>query len=534
MRFALLISGIVTFCQTMVLPGVIDTVGGTTYDNQNSGPSLQWLATDPEYGIHVTWMSSARPQGSGWPDRTMKYNFYDKETGEWSWIDPQDFMLSGMNSQSQRTGYGTLEPEPTHGAALIACHYNAGGMPPQFTPIVARDLEPGSGIFDYCNGAPNLTGYFLPVIATSSNETIHLLLIKFASADNLYYTRSTTWCNWENPTGWSQTGAFGHNIIASHESNTVLATWMTGHNDSLALNYRVSTDAGANWDPIQQLEPPQAYGGDTITVCATGASGLFDRSDNWVLVTTLLPAIGDTAYQNPAQLWIYNSRTSEWHRIHRAESHSLAGGFGSHAAICDRPSLGQNPETGRLYVAWEQFDSTNVEPSTNLLRAEIWLAYSDNGVNWTDPARLTSQDESSKRFPVIGRNCSGDSLAVFFEQDCIAGFNSDEVGAVSNNPICVWQGQAIGIREQKQTDIKFLNSFPNPGKRFVFESGTTEYRNSDLYIFDIKGKLVRRIPSQTGSWTWNGKDESGHNVQLGCYLASWRGRNIKIKLVVIR
>jgi len=427
---------------------VIDTVGGTTFDNQNSGPALQWVGHAPGAGVHVSWTYSAQPCGSNWPDRTMHYNFFDASTGTWNWIEP-NFMNSGMNCQTRRTGYGTLEVSPQDGVALIGGHYNAGGMPPQFAPVVARDLMPGAGIFDESPGAPTLTGYFLPVLAMTPDLSLHLLIIKFAVEDNLYYARSTTWPEWESPVGWSQTGAFGHNITASTTSDRLLATWMAGSGDALMLYYRISTDGGSNWSPVGELEPPVVYGPDTLTVCNRGTAALFDSDDNWLLVTTVSPSVADTVRPNPAELWMYNSGTSNWHRIHRAQSAALAGGFGTHASICDRPSLGRNPETGKLFVAWEQFDSTNVEPSTNLLRADIWLSSSEDGVVWSEPTRLTEPDQSSKRFPSLTRNCAGDSLAVGFIQDVIAGFNSDSVGVVSNNPVFVWRGSGSGIADAR-------------------------------------------------------------------------------------
>ena len=434
----------------VVLPGVTDTVGGTTYDNQNSGPSLRMLVSDPEYGVHVTWAYSAQPQSSQWPDRTMRYNFFDRSLGEWNWTDPA-YMNSGMNSQTVRTGYGNLDVDQNDGAGLVVAHYNAGGMPPQFCPTVQRDLAPGAGLFDECNGAPELVGHFLPVMGVGQDAIIHLLLIKFSVTENLYYSRSTFWCSWETPVWWGEGGAFGHNLTASHASSKVVATWMTGNNDSMALKYRFSSDGGENWDAVQELPAYPAYGGDTATVCARGASVIFDRDDNWLLATTLLPVVGDSAFSNPAQLWMYSSATSEWRKIHRAESGALAGGFGSHAAICDRPSLGQNPSSGRLYCAWEQFDSSNVEPSTNLLRADVWLSLSDDyGENWSEPAMVTTTDESSKRFPHIGADCSGDSVAVFFVQDLVAGFNVDEVGVSSDNPVCVWRGTVTGVEERAE------------------------------------------------------------------------------------
>jgi hypothetical protein len=255
--------------------GVIDTVGGTTYDDQNSGPALQWVINDPAYGIHVTWMyaNSATP----WSDRTMQYNFRDKTTGAWNWLDP-DFMVSGTNSQYRKTGFGTLELNPATGTPRIAAHY-AAGMP-GFTPVVVEDLAPGAGIFNEWLGAPTLTDFFLPVMAMTPDASVSLLLIRFSMSDNLYYARTTTWRNWDLPVWWSVTSAFGHNIVASRTSNKLLATWLSGSGADLKLSYRFSSDGGANWDNAQDLTPPSAFGSDSGTVCFIGATPLFDEDDN--------------------------------------------------------------------------------------------------------------------------------------------------------------------------------------------------------------------------------------------------------------
>jgi hypothetical protein len=440
---------VLLFCCDIVLAagplpvGVIDTVGGTTYDDQNSGPALQWVINDPAYGIHVTWMyaNSATP----WSDRTMQYNFYDKTTGAWNWLDP-DLMVSGANSQFRKTGFGTLEVDPANGAACIAAHY-AAGMP-DFTPVVVEDLFPGAGLFSEWLGEPALTGYFLPVIARPQDGSISLLLIRFAASDNLYYARSTTWGTWDTPVFWNATSAFGHNIVASRASNKLLATWMSGSGPDLTLSCRFSSDGGANWDNAQTLTPPAAFGGDSGTVCFIGATPLFDKDDNWRLVTTLVPLVADSALQNPAQIWVYNSATSEWHFIYGAGAQNLSGEIGENAAYCGRPSLGQNPASGTFYCAWEEFDSTNFEPTTGRLRADIFVASSPDGATWSSPVRLTTADATSKRFPFLARNCSGDSLAIGFEQDSIAGFNTGGTGVISRNPICVWRGTVSGGIEQ--------------------------------------------------------------------------------------
>jgi hypothetical protein len=467
--------------------GVVDTIGGTKFDNQNSGPALQWIVSDPANGIHATWTFSAQALGSGWPDRTMKYNYFDRATGQWNWIEPGDFMLSGTNSQNRRVGYGTMDVDPADCAAVVAAHYSLGGMPPQWVPVVARDVAPGAGIFDWCVGDPNVVGFFLPVVAVSPGSIVHLFIIQFAVSDNMFYTRGTSWCDWENPQGWGQSGAFGHNICASHATQTVVATWLSGADAERVLRVRVSTDAGANWPAPVDLVPPSAFSGDTGTVCGQGANILFDRNDDWLLATVLTPVIADTARTNPAELWVYKSAGNSWHRVHRAGSHSLAGSLGSNATICGRPSLGQNPSTGRFWMTWEEFDSLDVEPSTNRLRAELWYAWSDDGEAWSDPTRLTTPDGTSKRFPVLARDCSNDSLAVFFLQDVIAGFNSDSVGAASENPVCVWRGSPVGITEPDRPSVATRTTAPG-----IVRAGLPVIPAGQWRLFAPDGRLLRQ------------------------------------------
>lgn len=508
--------------------GRVDTIGGTTFEDQGSGPAYQWVIRDPARGIHACWMYSAT--GSNWPDRNVRYNFYDYSTGAWNWYVPSDFMSSGTNSRSARCGYGTMAVMPADGAALVACHYSPAMM--QFAPTALRDMAAGAGIFDECVGDPVLNGWFLPVVGVTADGTISLLLIKFQVTDNLYFSRGTTWCDWQNPDPWNQTGAFGHNLAASGQSNRLVATWMTGSNSELALSYRVSTDAGISWGDVQVLTPPSAYGGDTATVCFGGATVFFDRDDNWQLVTVLAPVVGESVYQNPAQVWCYNFGAAAWQLVHRAGAGSLGGGLGS-SSICAKPSVGQNPATGRLYVAWEQFDSLNVEPSTNLLRADIWLTHSDDGVVWAGAERLTVPDGSSKRFPRLGTDCSGDSLAIGFLADSIAGFNSGGTGALSRNPICVWTGSGVGIAEQPVVTPMRCAVRPNPGARFTLLLGAAARA---VEIRDVGGRLVRTLAAHDGVVVWDGCDRHGRRVEPGCYAASWSegSRAGKVKLVKVR
>jgi len=46
-----------------------------------------------------------------------------------------------------------------------------------------------------------------------------------------------------------------------------------------------------------------------------------------------------------------------------------------------------------------------------------------------------------------------DSLAVGFEQDSIAGFNTDGTDVISHNPICVWRGSVSGVSESRPSSL---------------------------------------------------------------------------------
>jgi hypothetical protein len=233
--------------------------------------------------------------------------------------------------------------------------------------------------------------------------------------------------------------------------------------------------------------------------------------------------------QNPAQLWLYNSGTSEWHFIHGAGAQSISGEIDGNAAYCGRPSIGQNPSDGKFYAAWEEFDSTNFEPSTGRLRADIFIASSPDGSAWSDPIRLTNADETSKRFPFLARNCAGDSLVVGFEQDSIAGFNTSDVGAISRNPICVWRGRVTGIEEgPKMSDA--TRCTPNATivrDRLVLSQSPFTNRHSRIVLVDAAGREV--LPLHAGS-----NDVS--TIAPGVYFVQWfsGNRTQQARLSVVR
>jgi hypothetical protein len=63
--------------------GRVDTIGGTTYDWIHGWSALRNLVNAPAHGIHAAWVASY--DSSPWPDRDVRYNYYDYSTRAWNW-----------------------------------------------------------------------------------------------------------------------------------------------------------------------------------------------------------------------------------------------------------------------------------------------------------------------------------------------------------------------------------------------------------------------------------------------------------------
>ncbi len=422
--------------QPPFLLGRIDTIGGTVYDWQYNGPVYRWCVGSDQYGFHVAWMHSHDTLG-GQADRNMRYQFYDYDSRSWNWIDPY-FMWSGVGVFATRSGFGGLGANPATGCAVVSCHQ--GGV----YPMVARDIASGAGIFEYCQG-PN--GYLWPPVAVGQSQIPHLAFVDDVSRDNLYYSRIATWCDWDSPMQVPSTPPTfpTHNVAASRVSGKVCITWAYAYDFPYVGYYRLSTNNGTNWGPVTNLGYPPAYAGDTAcTYYITSLFPFYDSDDQLHIVVDVMPIFRDTVWIAPSEIWHWcPDNNPVWSRIHRAFMDPHRGyGLGYNAHFACRPSIGEDSD-GNLFVAWEQFDTLNVEPRTNLLRADVWVSGStDNGASWVPGLRITGPDAASRRFPcVIDRAIPGgsyfDTVVVVYEVDRYAGFRSGSspVGPWSENPI---------------------------------------------------------------------------------------------------
>jgi len=513
--------------------GIVDTIGGTTYDWLANGSALRELVNAPDYGIHALWMYSTSLSGTTFPDRNMRYNFYDYSTGEWNWIDP-DHMQSGVNVYTERTGFGTLSMNPADQVAVVAAHHAVGS---DLAPVVARDMAPGTGIFEYCAGEPTIQSYAWPHLAVGQNGTYHLDMLLYdpgGNSSDLYYSRATSWCTWSSavavPPPQPHPDFPDHYIATSRVegSNKVCLTWVyspDGYSQKPGF-YRISTDGGANWDASTQLDWPDAYGGDTLaSFHITSLFPFYDNEDELHIVASVAPFVRDTNWILPAEIWHWHE-TDGWTEIFRG-SDSILAPIGYNAIMACRPSIGTNQD-GDLYVAWENFDGINYEVGPpERLRADIWHSYSnDNGQTWADPLKITDGGTVSYRFPCIIDYVIDDTVAIMYLIDQHAGFVLYAEGPHTDNPIVVQKFVYTGIKQKPEPSPVRMEATvaPNPfDKATRISYAVPSAGNVSLAVYDPAGRPVRNLvsgPVAPGRYNavWDGRADNGDRVAAGVYL----------------
>jgi hypothetical protein len=535
--------------------GTVDTVGGTTYDWGANGPALRMLTRIPGVGVHVVFMYSAEMVNTTFPDRNIRYNFYDYSQNAWNWTD-LDFMQSGVNTFAERTGYGCVDVD-TNGVAVISAHHaTAAGI----APIVARDAGPGVGIFDYAPGEPTIDQNAWAWIGVNNNGAYQLGMIDNVSQNNLLWSRSTAWQTWEPgvsiPSPHPEPNFPDHNLTTSKVpgSNKLCISWVgsvdAGYQQDSGF-YRESPDGGDNWDPPVVLSFPPAFTPGSESVPSFHITSLFpmyDRNDNLHIVGNVGPYVRDTNWILPGQIWHWCAANPDtWSLIRVASPDSFNAAVGYNAMVCDRPSLGQD-EWGNLFVAWEEFDGVNVEPGPpTRLRADIWYSSStDNGVTWTEGTKITDGGSVTYRFPSI-LSPIGDTVMVTYLIDQIAGFFLYAEGAATNNPVVVqkWPNPyAPGVEGPKSVPPGRMDIAvsPNPfGRNARLSYAVPQRGNVSLAIFDAAGRTVRTLASGRSepgrfSAVWDGRSQSGAMVPNGVYLYRYAfdGKRMTGKLTLIR
>jgi hypothetical protein len=148
-----------------------ETIGGTIYDMQDLGPSHQTAYCDPTLCTHASWLFSAEPC-QHFLDLNVRYNFYDSRDSVWHWIDPGNFMNSGVVAFNPRAWPGNLDYDPVSGVAVIS------SCTDPFVGISEKgsDAAPGALLSSIVRGAVFLTGAERSVLVDVTGRKVGDLL----------------------------------------------------------------------------------------------------------------------------------------------------------------------------------------------------------------------------------------------------------------------------------------------------------------------------------------------------------------------
>jgi len=259
----------------------------------------------------------------------------------------------------------------------------------------------------------------------------------------------------------------------------------------------MSEDGGTTWGTGTELVAPPAYGADTVTSFhITSLFAFYNQQDRIHVVAGVIPVVRDTAFILPAEIWHWTNDT--WTEIHRAgcAPENLLGGVGINATYACRPTMGED-NSGDLFVTWEQFDSSNVEPATGLLRAGVWMcASTDNGATWGRSYRVTPPDAHSYRFPCVVDKVDDPfaGVPVMYLEDLTAGFGIMGEHPLENNyVICHLFVPDDAILEAHAPHVELrLRVWPNPASQTLHVAGGRR-----LKLLDVAGRVLGNLHEGT-------------------------------------
>ncbi len=413
------------------------------------------------------------------------------------------------------------------------------------TATMARDMAPGIGIFEYCEGYPSYTELR---VAIDGNSRIHVAMLDSANGD-LWYTRVDPWRTWHDPVRLAppqpEPVMPSHNIAASKVSARVCATWVNsppGFSQKRGY-YRYSTDGGDSWEEPTELGWPPAFNDDTLpSFHMSSLFPLFDDNDGLHIVASVAPFLRDTNFVRPAEIWHWSFGNDSWSRICRSEADSMLAPVGYSALIASRSSLVQGESCEDFICVWEEFDGVNVEPETDLLRADIWWASShDGGRSWPYKEQMTGPGWSvSYRFPSVAYMAifgTPDTAPVLCMIDQVAGFFVLAQGSATDNPVVCFRLPVEYPCDYPPTDTIGGTTFDmqhvGPAVRSVCNSPDYGVHGVWSYSTFTSGITFPDLNSRynfydyaTGEWNWIDPDYMQSGVSIFTQRAVYGGLDV--------
>jgi hypothetical protein len=384
------------------------TVGTTWVEIQHHGTIGRMIEKDELDYVHFAWMNGLN---YGAIDRHVYYNAIDTQGG-------QCWPGTGYPVESsQRAGYVTLDVG-FGGLALPAFHEKVSASVNYHT-AVAVDFFPHAGAFliyepdwQYVHGVDVSTVW--PNIRIGSNELIHVVATGLwgeleQNAYGLYtvgtYIQSIYTVEFPSaPDTWTPIGEYNDcvDIATSDVSDRIAIGWMNLHRDIMVLidedGYDLDFDETFNLTrfipPDSTLLPDTTLANRDTLRCHSDMTLFIDDQDYLHVAFTTAPYFffGGPLHYNSSIIWHWSEQYPYDYSVvaHFWDVNDVVD-CGPHNRKVQRPSLGQNPETGDIYCMYQVYDTDSTAlSSAGWPSGEVYMSVSvDGGLNWAVGTNVT-------------------------------------------------------------------------------------------------------------------------------------------------
>ncbi len=564
-------------------------VDSTMYDFQGNGSYGRHIVAIGDSSLHATVMVSP---DAGFLTRGMKYIYYANN------LFTNFGYIEGSGTGDQRAGFGSITsyyvPEVGLGNVAISCsHTNLDGRAfgshfysftdafqgvGAFTPA---EGDPGGGS-DVCDaflwptltvmnditGSMAMAGLTGNAVCGTGADEIGVVQKNFMDATWGTLTRLHTM---NDPSQWTGPGPNIPVLEGSDNGRMVISSAEFGTN----VYYWESTDGGVTWGERQDVTgfpitphfvPPDSTSTEyrplqngSVAMSRDGTPHIF-----WTAYQARGVVVGPDTLYTPGVDAVYQYRTKLEHwdpangitTVYRHPDGLSNVAQGTLFAYnVGHPTIGFGPTDDIIYVVYEGFVDTDIDPTNGSGFGDIYVSMStDGGATWEDRVNITNTVGDDDLFPAIARyneqgafselpgftTAGGDGVNDFvltYQNDDVAGtfLNGEETSAnwdmLLVAPVDFDEIEVTGIGDGGADQgggipkaFALGQNYPNPFNPSTSISYQLAERSEvTLKIHNVRGQLVRKLVSgvqDAGTHTvqWNGKDASGQTVSSGIYL----------------
>ncbi|MFH1862086.1 MAG: T9SS type A sorting domain-containing protein [bacterium] len=542
-------------------------IGTTWYESQHNGTIGRMVEKDPNGCVHFVWMKGLDPQSQS---RHIYYNYVDS-TGEQGWLGEGTAVES-----MERAGYTTLDVG-TDGKAFPAFHMKNGTF--NFHSAIAADFFLYAGAFQIFEAPliyypyPADLEVIWPKMQLDRNQRLHMFATENPAGlepgrpQRQYYISATyvPWTMTYDSTwtliDWTMTIA--GDIVTSEVSDKIALAWTYPLDpmfpDPLGDYSQIDNDIwilidddGYDLDPSQAFNLTDFYPPDSTWLpdttwaqqdthrAYTDLSLFIDQNDivHIAFTTSSYFALEGTSYWNTSIVW-------HWSEEHPDDFFTVAYGWepenmvycGAWQLRVQRPSLGQDPNTGHLFCTYQVYDvdTTHLSWDSNpyngwgMPSGEVFVSKSETGgMSWSEginisntitPSGAPSGSSLSELCPTMAKLVD-DTCHIMYVLDRDAGFYVQEEGnptlnevvyhkvpvdAIPSTPTVPRLPFHFGDPVVNESNPRFQpkefalrQNYPNP-----FNPGTSISFSLDqvspisLAVYNLKGEQVAQIASGT-------------------------------------